>query len=43
MHGGIGMTDETEIGFHLAAARVAAMELGDARHHRRRYAGLAGY
>jgi len=43
MHGGIGMTDETEIGFHLAAARVASMELGDARHHRHRYAELAGY
>jgi alkylation response protein AidB-like acyl-CoA dehydrogenase len=43
MHGGIGMTDEAEIGFHLVAARVGAMELGDARYHRRVYAELAGY
>jgi acyl-CoA dehydrogenase len=43
MHGGIGMTDESEIGFHLVAARVAQMELGDAAFHRSRYAALSGY
>ncbi len=43
MHGGIGMTDEAEIGFHLKAARVAGQTLGDARTHRRQYAALGGY
>ena len=43
MHGGIGMTDEAEIGFHLKAARVAEQTHGDARAHRRLYASLSGY
>ncbi|MEX0617335.1 MAG: acyl-CoA dehydrogenase family protein [Pseudohongiellaceae bacterium] len=40
MHGGIGMTDEFDIGFFLKRARVAAQFLGDAVYHRDRYAKL---
>lgn len=40
MHGGIGMTDEFDIGFYLKRARVAQQFLGDARFHRDRYATL---
>ena len=43
MHGGIGMTDEHEIGFYLKRARVAELTLGDAAWHRARWARLAGY
>jgi alkylation response protein AidB-like acyl-CoA dehydrogenase len=43
MHGGIGMTDEHEIGFFLKRARVAQASFGDAAFHRDRYAGLMGY
>jgi alkylation response protein AidB-like acyl-CoA dehydrogenase len=43
MHGGIGMTDEHEIGFFLKRARVAQASFGDAPFHRDRYASLLGY
>jgi alkylation response protein AidB-like acyl-CoA dehydrogenase len=43
MHGGIGMTDEHDIGFFLKRARTAEMTFGDAAWHRRRYAELQGY
>jgi alkylation response protein AidB-like acyl-CoA dehydrogenase len=43
MHGGIGMTDEHEIGFFLKRARVAQASFGDAPFHRDRYAALSGY
>ena len=43
MHGGIGMTDEHDIGFFLKRARAAEMTFGDAAWHRRRYAELNGY
>ena len=43
MHGGIGMTDEHDIGFYLKRARAAESTLGDARFHRDRYAALEGY
>jgi alkylation response protein AidB-like acyl-CoA dehydrogenase len=43
MHGGIGMTDEHDIGFFLKRARVAEMTFGDAAWHRRRYAALDGF
>jgi alkylation response protein AidB-like acyl-CoA dehydrogenase len=43
MHGGIGMTDEHEIGFFLKRARVAEMTFGDAAWHRERWARLNGY
>jgi alkylation response protein AidB-like acyl-CoA dehydrogenase len=43
MHGGIGMTDEHEIGFFLKRARVAQASFGDSVFHRDRYARLRGY
>jgi len=43
MHGGIGMTDEHDIGFFLKRARAAEMTFGDAAHHRDRFAALGGY
>jgi acyl-CoA dehydrogenase len=43
MHGGIGMTDEHDIGFYLKRARAAELSLGDAAFHRRRWAELSGY
>ncbi len=43
MHGGIGVTDELEIGFFLKRARVATQILGDSGYHRDRYATLCGY
>jgi alkylation response protein AidB-like acyl-CoA dehydrogenase len=43
MHGGIGVTDELEIGFFLKRARVAEMICGDAAYHRDRYARCLGY
>ena len=43
MHGGIGMTDEEEIGFFLKRARVAEQTFGNASFHRDRYARLAGF
>lgn len=43
MHGGIGMTDEHDIGLYFKRARVAAMTLGDGAFHRDRWAALSGY
>jgi alkylation response protein AidB-like acyl-CoA dehydrogenase len=43
MHGGIGMTDEHDIGLFLKRARVAEMTFGDAAYHRDRFARLAGW
>ncbi len=43
MHGGVGMTDEYDIGFYLKRARVAELTFGDAAHHRDRWARLSGY
>ncbi|HBZ04914.1 MULTISPECIES: acyl-CoA dehydrogenase family protein [Massilia] len=43
MHGGIGMTDEFEIGFFMKRARVVEELLGDARFHADRWARLSGY
>ncbi len=43
MHGGIGMTDEHDIGLYLKRARVAEMTFGDAGHHRDRFARLRGF
>ena len=43
MHGGIGMTDEHEIGFFLKRARVAQAAFGDSAFQRDRYAELTGY
>lgn len=43
MHGGIGMTDEADIGFYLKRARVSELTFGDAAYHRDRFATLQGY
>ena len=43
MHGGIGMTDEHDIGLFVKRARVAEITFGDAAHHRDRLARLDGY
>ena len=42
MHGGIGVTDELDIGFFYKRARVAEMTFGDAAYHRDRFARLQG-
>ena len=43
MHGGIGVTDEEEIGLFLKRARVAELTLGDGAYHRARFAQLSGF
>ncbi len=43
MHGGIGMTDEYEIGFFLKRSRVAEHTFGNSAFHRDRYAVIQGY
>ena len=43
MHGGIGVTDDLEIGFFLKRARVAIQIFGDTGFHKDRYASLCGY
>jgi alkylation response protein AidB-like acyl-CoA dehydrogenase len=43
MHGGIGMTDEYDIGFYMKRARVLAEMFGDANFHADRIASAAGY
>jgi len=43
MHGGIGVTDEHDIGLYLKRARVAAVAFGDAPYHRRLWASLRGF
>ena len=43
MHGGIGMTDEHEIGFFMTRARAARAAFGDSAFCRDRYAALMGY
>jgi len=43
LFGGIGMTDDEEIGFFLKRARVAQRTFGDANYHMDRYARLNGY
>jgi alkylation response protein AidB-like acyl-CoA dehydrogenase len=42
MHGGIGMTDEHDIGFFLKRAKAAELTFGDAAWHRGRFAALRG-
>jgi acyl-CoA dehydrogenase len=43
MHGGIGMTDEHDMGFFLKRARATEMTFGDAAWQRDRVARLDGY
>ena len=42
MFGGVGMTDEYDIGFYLKRARVAELTFGDAAFHRDRWARARG-
>ncbi|HIG44086.1 MAG: acyl-CoA dehydrogenase family protein [bacterium] len=43
MHGGIGMTDEYEIGFFMKRSRVCEHALGNSAFHRDRYGVTQGY
>lgn len=43
MHGGIGMTDEYDIGFYMKRGRVLAEMFGDANFHADLLASAAGY
>lgn len=43
MHGGIGMTDEFDIGFFMKRARAATETFGDQYYHTDRFAQLSGY
>jgi alkylation response protein AidB-like acyl-CoA dehydrogenase len=43
MHGGIGMTDEFDIGFFIKRWRALNQQLGDSRFHTDRFARLKGY
>lgn len=43
MHGGIGVTDEHDIGLYMKKARVSEMLFGDATYHTDIFATAAGY
>ena len=43
MHGGIGMTDEHDIGFYMKREAVLGELFGDAYYHRQRVAEISGY
>ena len=43
MHGGLGVTDELDIGLFYKRAHVAAQLLGDSAYQRDRFARLSGY
>ena len=43
MHGGIGMTDEHDIGLFMKREAVLTQLFGDGRYHRNRVAELSGY
>ena len=43
MHGGIGMTDEHEIGFFIKRARVVQHTFGDYNYHLDRFAQLNNF
>ena len=43
MHGGVGVTDEYDIGLYMKRARVAEQTFGNSEYHRNRYAELTGY
>jgi len=43
MHGGIGVTDELDIGLFLKRARIAIITWGDTSYHQNRYAQINGY
>ncbi|ANY20991.1 Acryloyl-CoA reductase (NADH) [Tsuneonella dongtanensis] len=43
LHGGIGMTDEYDVGFYLKRARVLEASWGSTTYLKNRFAALAGY
>lgn len=43
MHGGIGMTDEHDIGFYLKRGATTELAFGDSAYHKNRFATLKGY
>ena len=43
MHGGIGVTDDVNIGFYFKRARVAQRLFGDYNYHLDRYANINNY
>lgn len=43
MHGGIGMTEEHDVGLFVKRARVSEMTFGDSQYHRDRFARLDGF
>jgi alkylation response protein AidB-like acyl-CoA dehydrogenase len=43
MHGGIGMTDEYDIGLYMKRDRALAEFMGDLYYHAERVAQLSGY
>ena len=43
LHGGMGITDDLDIGLYLKRARVSMQILGDTGYHQDRYARLMGY
>ena len=43
MHGGIGMTDEYDIGLYMKRDRALAEFMGDAHYHADRVARMSGY
>ncbi len=43
MHGGIGVTDEHDVGLFMKHGRVAEMMFGDSRFHQLRFASSNGY
>ena len=43
LFGGIGMTDDEEIGFFMKRARVAQQTFGDYNYHLDRFATLSGF
>jgi alkylation response protein AidB-like acyl-CoA dehydrogenase len=43
MHGGIGMTDEEEIGLFMKRAKAAELTFGDGGYHRDRFAKATGF
>ena len=43
MHGGIGVTDEYDLGFFIKRSRVAEQIFGSSTYHTERYANLSGF
>lgn len=43
MHGGIGVTDELDIGLFLKRSRISMVTWGDTGYHQNRYAEIKGY